>query len=216
MNFISLAVPSVKKFQRIFKGRNNFVLILLILGAILVSGGIYYGLFRFLDYVGRAPMLGKTLGPIIGGLLVSKLLEMIFLTLFFMVLFSSIISAFTSLFLSEELKLLMTSPQSIGTIFRSRFFLMSIESSWMVLAFFIPAFFCIRNCHESQHHCIFCFSAIFRNFCFNSKYGRSHSSPHPFRYFSYQTNEKSISIAVYNGTNGNDILSKITRSRKAY
>lgn len=84
-------------------------------------------------------MLGETLGPLIGGLLVSKLLEMLLLTLFFMVLFSSIISALSAFFLNEELPVLMVSPQPIAKIFRSRFFMMTMESSWMVIAFFFPA-----------------------------------------------------------------------------
>lgn len=139
MNSFSLLTPALKKIKRVFSIRSRFVLWLLIIGSLLVSGTIYYGLYRFLDYVGRAPMLGDTFGPLIGGLLVSKLLEMLLLTLFFMVLFSSIISALSAFFLNEELPVLMASPQPIGRIFRSRFIMMSLESSWMVLAFFLPA-----------------------------------------------------------------------------
>ncbi|MEW6711592.1 MAG: hypothetical protein AB1403_17345 [Candidatus Riflebacteria bacterium] len=112
---------------------------LLSFGSLIVTGVIYYGLYRFLDYVGRAPMLGETFGPLVGGLLVSKLLEMLLLTLFFMVLFSSIISALSAFFLNEELPVLMASPQPVSRIFRSRFLMMSLESSWMVIAFFLPA-----------------------------------------------------------------------------
>jgi ABC-2 type transport system permease protein len=64
---------------------------------------------------------------------------MLLLTLFFMVLFSSIISALSAFYLNEELPVLMASPQPIGRIFRSRFILMTFESSWMVMAFFFPA-----------------------------------------------------------------------------
>lgn len=139
MNSLQLLIPSAKKLKRVFAHRSQFVFWLLVLGSMLVSGVIYYALYRFLDYVGRAPMLGDTFGPLIGGLLVSKLLEMLLLTLFFMVLFSSIISALSAFFLNEELPVLMASPQSITKIFRSRFIMMTVESSWMVLAFFLPA-----------------------------------------------------------------------------
>ena len=157
MNFVKIALPSLKKFQRIVRNRNPLILLFMILGSILVSGLVYYGLFRFLKYVGQAPMLGETLGPIIGGLLVSKLLEMIFMTLFFMVLFSSIISAFSSFFLNEELLVLMPTPQPIGRIFRSRFLLMTIESSWMVLIFFIPALYSFATAMKAPIEAYFIF-----------------------------------------------------------
>ncbi len=139
MNSIQLLKPAFKKIRRVFSLRSRLILFILTSGSLIVTGVIYYGLYRFLDYVGRAPMLGETFGPLVGGLLVSKLLEMLLLTLFFMVLFSSIISALSAFFLNEELPVLMASPQPVSRIFRSRFLMMSLESSWMVIAFFLPA-----------------------------------------------------------------------------
>ncbi len=139
MNSFQLVGPAIKKLRRVFSTRNRKVLYSLLLGSLILAGAIYYGLFRFLDYVGRAPMLGETLGPIVGSLLVSKLLEMLLMTVFFMILFSSVIAALSSLFLTDELTVLMSSPTSIGAIFRSRLILMTVESSWMVLIFFMPA-----------------------------------------------------------------------------
>jgi|GEM_PF-307186 len=141
MNSLLLVSPALKKFRRVFSHRNRAVLALLSGGSALIAILIYYGLYRFLEYVGRAPMLGDTFGPILGGLLVSKLLEMLFMTLFFMVLFSSVIAALSSFFLNEELPTLMSSPLPIGMIFRSRMLLMTIESSWMVVVFFMPALY---------------------------------------------------------------------------
>jgi len=141
MNSLQLVSPAFKKFRRVFSHRNRKVLAFLLLGSFFTAALIYYGLYRFLEYVGRAPMLGDTFGPVLGALLVSKLLEMLFLTLFFMVLFSSVIAALSSFFLNEELPTLMSSPLPIGLIFRSRLLLMTIESSWMVLVFFMPALF---------------------------------------------------------------------------
>ncbi len=128
MNSLTLVSPALKKLKRVFSLRNRKVLTLITLGAILIATLLYYGFYRFLEYVGRAPMLGDTFGPVLGGLLVSKLLEMLFLTLFFMVLFSSIIAALSSLFLNEELPTLMSSPLPIGLIFRSRLLIMTVES----------------------------------------------------------------------------------------
>lgn len=141
MNSIQLSAPALKKLKRVFSLRNRKILWLIASGSLIISILLYYGLFRFLEYVGRAPMLGDTFGPVLGGLLVSKLLEMLFLTLFFMVLFSSIIAALSSLYLNEELPTLMSSPLPTGLIFRSRLLMMSVESSWMVVVFFMPALF---------------------------------------------------------------------------
>lgn len=141
MNSLTLVSPALKKLKRVFSLRNRKVLTLITLGSLLIAALLYYGFYRFLEYVGRAPMLGDTFGPVLGGLLVAKLLEMLFLTLFFMVLFSSIIAALSSLFLNEELPTLMSSPLPIGLIFRSRLLMMTVESSWMVLVFFLPALF---------------------------------------------------------------------------
>lgn len=141
MNSLSLISPAFKKFKRVFSHRNRKVLTFLLIGSVIISFLIYYGLYRFLEYVGRAPMLGDTFGPILGGLLVSKLLEMLFLTLFFMIVFSSIIAALSSFYLNEELPTLMSSPLPISMIFRSRMLLMGIESSWMVIVFFMPALY---------------------------------------------------------------------------
>lgn len=157
MNSISLVSPALKKLRRVFSLRNRTVLWLLLIGSALVAGAIYYGLYRFLDYVGRAPMLGEVLGPIVGGLLVSKLLEMLFMTLFFMVLFSSIISALSSFFLSEELLVLMSSPVPIGLIFRSRLLLMSAESSWMVVVFFMPALLAFASALQANWYAFLIF-----------------------------------------------------------
>lgn len=140
MNTLSLLKPSIKKLCRIFSAKNKKLLSFILIGALLVSTGIYYGMARFLGYVSKAPLLGDAFGVIIGGMLISKLLEMLFMTMFFMLLFSSVISALSALFLDEELQVLMVSPQPKSRIFLSRFFLQTFDSSWMATVFFAPVF----------------------------------------------------------------------------
>lgn len=136
-----LLIPAIKAFFRNVQKRNRFILGLVIAGGALLSIAVYYGLYRFLDYVGRAPMLGSIMGPFIGGMLVTKFLEMIYIALFFMVFFSSVIAAFSAFYLDSEITLLMASPVSVYRIFWARFTLMLVDSSWMALTFFIPIFF---------------------------------------------------------------------------
>ena len=140
MNSLSLLKPSIKKLGRIFSTRNKSFLFGIILCAILLYAGIYFGMSRFLTYVGKAKLIGDALGAIIGGMLVSKLMEMLFMTLFFMLLFSGVISALSILFLDPELPTLMVSPQPVSKIFMSRFILMTFDSSWMAVIFFSPVF----------------------------------------------------------------------------
>ncbi len=105
---------------------------------------------RFLSYVYKAPLIGEAIGAIIGGLLVSKLLEMLFMSLFFMLLFSGVISALSILFLDTGLQSLMVSPQPLSRIFMSRFILLTFDSSWMAVVFFLPVFLAFANVLNSS------------------------------------------------------------------
>ena len=140
MNTFLLLKPSVKKLGRIFASRNKFFLLAILIFAGLLYACIYFGMARFLSYVSKAPIIGDAFGAIIGGLIISKLLEMLFMTLFFMLLFSGIISALSILFLDTELQPLMVSPQPVSRIFMSRLLMMTFDSSWMAVIFFIPVF----------------------------------------------------------------------------
>ena len=140
MTLFSLLTPSFKRFLRVFSARNRKLLFLILIGSAIVSWGIYFGMAKFLAYVSKAPLMGDTMGLIIGGMLVSKLMEMLFMTLLFMLLFSCVISALSILYLDNELQTLMVSPQPVGKIFMSRFSLMVFDSSWMAIVFFSPVF----------------------------------------------------------------------------
>ncbi len=144
-----LLIPAVQGMRRTLRKRHPKVLLALIVGGLIVALTLYYGLFRFLAHVAKAPMLGPIVGPMIGNLLVARFLEMIFLALFFMVVFSSIIAAFSSFYLDDEIRLLIASPIGITHIFWSRFILMLAESSWMVMAFFTPIFFAFASALRS-------------------------------------------------------------------
>ncbi|MFZ2958124.1 MAG: hypothetical protein WA705_14650 [Candidatus Ozemobacteraceae bacterium] len=144
----NLLAPSIIAFQRQVELRRGKMLAALLVGGGLTVLGLFFGLYKFLWYVGRAPMLGPLLGPMIGTLLVNKLLEMIFVALFFMITFSSIIAAFSVFYLDDEMRLLFSTPVSTVRIFWSRFVLMVVESSWMASVFFVPVF--LAFCAASQ------------------------------------------------------------------
>ncbi|HEY9069245.1 MAG TPA: hypothetical protein VIV61_03255 [Candidatus Ozemobacteraceae bacterium] len=136
----SLLYPNWRALVRSVEKRSPRFLALVTSGGLLTAFIVYYSLYRFLEYVGRAPMLGAVVGPMIGGLLVSKLLEMLYLALFIMIVFSSVIASFSAFYLDDEIRLLMASPVPAARIFWSRFAQMVVESSWMAAAFFLPVF----------------------------------------------------------------------------
>ena len=75
-----------------------------------------------------------------GDILAMKLLSMIIITLFALLIFSSIINSLSHYYLSRDLPLLHSLPVESKTIFMSRFLLSTFDSSWMVVAFSLPAF----------------------------------------------------------------------------
>lgn len=113
----------------------------ILFGAILFFAGIYIGMTRFLTYVSNPTILiGDSLARVIGGMLISKFLEMLLMTLSFMLLFSGVISALSILFLDTNLQTLMVSPQPVSKIFISRLIMLTFDSSWMAIVFFLPVF----------------------------------------------------------------------------
>ncbi len=85
--------------------------------------------------------------PDFGTILTYKLLGMILLTFFSILLFSNIVAALSTFFLSKELDRLVSAPIPPTVFFAARFTDTMIESSWMILAFTIPAFLAYGIAH---------------------------------------------------------------------
>jgi len=78
--------------------------------------------------------------PIVGKILTVRLLNMTFLTFFSMLLLSNIITALSTIYLSTDLPLLLSSPVRITSVFISKFIDTLVNSSWMILIFSLPIF----------------------------------------------------------------------------
>jgi len=152
-----LLIPAIRGARRNLGKRSPKVLAALAIGGVLVALALYLGLYKFLEYIARAPMLGPIFGPMVGSLLASKFLEMLFLSLFFMILFSSLIAGFSAFYLDDEIRLLVSTPVRATHIFWSRFVLMVVESSWMVVAFFTPIFFAFATALKAPFWAYFVF-----------------------------------------------------------
>lgn len=118
-------------FRRIDREGTYKALFFFILGALFVIGD-YSFFYRVIDYLKGEEM--------IGALLITQLLDMMALTFFFMLFFSTIVAAISTLYLSSDLDLLISSPIGITAVFVSKFIQTVMNSSWMVLLFGLPMF----------------------------------------------------------------------------
>ncbi len=95
--------------------------------------GDYAFFFRLLRHLSSMP---GELGP----LLMAQLLTMIFLTFFSMLVFSNTVTSLSTIYLSSDLLVLMSSPLRLTNVFVSKFVQTLLYSSWMVGLFGLPIF----------------------------------------------------------------------------
>ncbi|OGL46961.1 MAG: hypothetical protein A2161_09300 [Candidatus Schekmanbacteria bacterium RBG_13_48_7] len=102
------------------------------------------GLFAIGDYYFFHKILGNIKNQSMGGLeivLMVRLMTMVFLTFFSMLAFSNIITSISTIYLSDDLELLLSSPVSIRTVFGIKLTETLINSSWLVILAGLPIFF---------------------------------------------------------------------------
>ncbi len=104
--------------------------------------GILSILFFIGDYLFFKKMFVyiKSLPDTLWDILLPQFLNVICLTFFSMLIFSNIIASISTLYLSKDLELLISSPLKTRNIYISRFLQTTINSSWMFLIFGIPIF----------------------------------------------------------------------------
>src|SRR5262245_56621644 len=108
-------------------------LLLLTTVAGLVLIGDYLFFFRLLRHLSSMP---GELGP----LLLAQLLMMIFLSFFSMLVFSNTVTSLSTIYLSSDLLVLMSSSLRFTNVFVSKFLQTLLYSSWMVVLFGLPIF----------------------------------------------------------------------------
>jgi len=113
--------------------QHHWRLLLLTTMAGLFLVGDYAFFFRLLRHMSTMP---GELGP----LLMGQLLHMIFLTFFSMLIFSNTVTSLSTIYLSSDLLMLMSSPLRLTNVFVAKFVQTLLYSSWMVLLFGCPIF----------------------------------------------------------------------------
>lgn len=101
------------------------------LGALFAAGDFWF--FRRILYY------FNTLPVDVGEILVIQMLNLLCLTFFSMLVFSNVITSISTMFLSRDLDLLVSSPIPTRQLFLSRYVGTLINSSWMAALFMIPA-----------------------------------------------------------------------------
>jgi ABC-2 type transport system permease protein len=102
------------------------------LGSLFVAGD-YWFFYRMLVHMTSLPLA-------VGEILVIQLLNLLCLTFFSMLVFSNIITSISTMFMSRDLDLLISSPFGPMSVFISKALLTFINSSWMAAVFGVPIF----------------------------------------------------------------------------
>ena len=111
--------------------------------------GDYWFFHRILIYLDNLPLA-------VGEILITQLLSLLFLTFFSMLIFSNVIASIPTLYLSNDLIFLISSPLSSTAVFASRFWQTSFNSSWMVVVFGLPIFVAYGELFEAgwAYYCL--------------------------------------------------------------
>ncbi len=97
----------------------------------------YLFFHRIIAYIARIDVLDMVE---VGTLLVARLLSMVLLMFFSMLLFSNIITSLSTLYLSSDLGLLLSSPLRFSSIFMLKFVESTLNSSAILVVFGLPVF----------------------------------------------------------------------------
>ncbi|MEO8605226.1 MAG: hypothetical protein ABI629_21840, partial [bacterium] len=105
------------------------------------AAAIFLFFYRALSYFLSVPEFGPVL--------THKLLGMVFITFFSILLFSNIVASLSTFFLSRELDRLVAAPIPLRQLFYARLAETTIDSSWMLLVFALPAFLAYGVVHDT-------------------------------------------------------------------
>lgn len=104
----------------------------------------YYFFFRIFQRL-QAPELDIYL---VESILLSQLIGMITLALFSVLIFSNIVASLSTLYLSRDLNLLLSSPLSHTRVFIGKYVQTAVNSSYMVLIFGLPIFYALGRVYS--------------------------------------------------------------------
>lgn len=138
-----LFYPQVVGLKNRITARNRAAIIRLVIAlalAVLFWAGIFIVFYRVLAYFKSIELLGD--------ILAAKLLSMVFLSFLSILIFSTIITALATLFMSEDVPLILAAPVAVSTVGITKCIETMLNSSWMVLLFSLPVFFSYGSVYQ--------------------------------------------------------------------
>ncbi len=120
-------------FNSMFRLESDHITKIVLIGAltVLFIAGDYWFFHRILIYFNELP-------ADVGEILIIQLLNLLCLTFFSMLIFSNIIASISTMYMSRDLDLLISSPISMRHLLMSKYIYTMINSSWMAVLFIIP------------------------------------------------------------------------------
>lgn len=107
-----------------------------LLGIIILATVFAVGIFAAADWFFSRCLEAEPIGEIV----VRRALGMVLLVVFSLLAFSSLIAAFSSLYLADDLKLLVPHPIPPYPLYAARFVDAGVQASWMTIPFSLPIF----------------------------------------------------------------------------
>ena len=109
INIFKIITPKITSYKNIYKKISNFTIFIILMAIIATLGGIYFGVYKFLDKVNGLYLLADPLK--------NYLLSMISFSLFCMLILSSMVSSLSVMFKAKDLPLLFSMPLAHRNIF---------------------------------------------------------------------------------------------------
>jgi len=138
---IRIIYPKIWSYKNFYKAISSFSLIILLIVALGVLGGSYYGASAVFEKINSLPLIAA---PLKG-----YLLNITCFSFFCMLVLSSMLSSMSTLFTSKDLNLLFSMPLSYRDIFFAKYIetsFFSVTSAFIIFAVAILAF---NNSYQS-------------------------------------------------------------------
>lgn len=135
-NLLRAKWRTLRNYARSSEGGTGRVVAFVVLG-LAFAIGIFFGAQWFLGKVFEIEPIGVVM--------LRRLLGLVLLFVFSILTFSNLIAAFSTLYLAEDLPLVIAAPIRPYSLYAARFVENSVTAAWMTLSFSLPFFFALGS-----------------------------------------------------------------------
>lgn len=152
INIFKIIYPKTASYKNIYKRISKFTVFIIFIAIAATLGGIYYGVYKFLDKVNGLYMLADPLK--------NYLLSMISFSLFSMLILSSMVSSLSVMFTAKDLPLLFSMPLAHRNIFISKLFEISFFTVTSAYIPFVTVMAAFSNSYAQSSFLYFIFGIL--------------------------------------------------------